>query len=56
MGFEEDSENQITEIIYILVDIDSYYENILYLYIIPRLANYNIILGKPWIKKTRYMH
>jgi hypothetical protein len=52
MGFEEDSENQITEIIYILVDIDSYYENILYLYIIPRLANYNIILGKPWIKKT----
>jgi hypothetical protein len=26
------------------------------LYIIPRLANYNIILGKPWIKKIRRIY
>jgi Retroviral aspartyl protease len=49
--FEKDPENQITKIIYISVDINSYYKEILYLYIVFRLANYNIILRKPWIKK-----
>jgi hypothetical protein len=43
------------EIVYISVDINNYYKEILYLYIIPRLANYNIILGKLWIKNKIYI-
>ena len=50
VGFDSrESISPITEMAYYSLDIGGYQREI-YLYIIPRLGGYNIILGLPWMK------
>lgn len=51
IGFESLSKNFISEVAVISIDIDGYYKEKAYFYIVPKLASYDLILGMPWIIK-----
>lgn len=50
-GFDALSDSQITEVAVISMDIDGHFEEQVFLYIVPKLASYDMILGMPWVKK-----
>jgi hypothetical protein len=50
-SFDISSDDTVTEVIAVSLDIDSYYEAKLFLYVIPRLESYDMILRLPWIIK-----
>ncbi len=52
VGFETVSQEEVREVAVVRLDIDGYIEERAFLYVVPRLASYDMILGKPWIKKN----
>src|SRR5271168_1756144 len=49
MGYNETNEEVVDEVAVIQGDIDGHVEKRMFLYVVPRLASYNIILGLPWM-------
>lgn len=41
----------MTEVAIVSLDIDGHYEARSFLYVVPRLESYDMILGLPWIIK-----
>ena len=52
-GFDDISKDQITEVAECNIDIDGHCEERIFLYVAPRLASYDMILGLPWARKQR---
>jgi hypothetical protein len=50
-GFDAPSDSQITEVAVVSMDVDGHLEEQVFLYVVPRLASYDMILGMPWVKK-----
>ena len=50
-GFDAPSEDTVTEVAVVSLDIDGHHESRSFLYVVPRLESYDIILGLPWIVK-----
>jgi predicted aspartyl protease len=50
-GWNALSEDQISEVAVLSIDIDGHYEERVFLYVAPKLASYDILLGMPWVKK-----
>jgi Reverse transcriptase (RNA-dependent DNA polymerase)/RNase H-like domain found in reverse transcriptase/Integrase zinc binding domain/Chromo (CHRromatin Organisation MOdifier) domain len=50
-GFDAPSYDKVTEVAVVSLDIDSHYEQRSFLYVVPRLHSYDMILGLPWITK-----
>lgn len=50
--FEADSKDQISEVAVAHIDIDGHVEKRIFFYIAPRLADYDLILGMPWVTKN----
>ena len=51
-GFDGDSRTMITEAAFISIDLDGHYEKDIFLYIVPQIASYDMILGMGWIEKN----
>ena len=49
--YKDKSTKIIDEIIHISLDISSHYQHIIYLYMVPTLVAYDIILGLPWLEQ-----
>ena len=47
VGFDVRSEEEVTEVAVLRLDINGYAEEKAFLYVVPRLASYDIILGRP---------
>jgi hypothetical protein len=50
-GFDAPSDSQISEVAVISMDIDGHSEEQVFLYVVPKLASYDMILGMPWVRK-----
>jgi hypothetical protein len=50
-GFDAPSDEEISEVAVISMDIDGHSEEQVFLYVVPRLASYDMILGMPWVIK-----
>jgi hypothetical protein len=50
-GFDALSDDTISEVAVISMDISGHSEEQVFLYVVPRLASYDMILGMPWVKK-----
>jgi predicted aspartyl protease len=51
-GYNETNEEVVSEVAVIQGDIDGHIEERMFLYVVPRLALYNIILGLPWMSSN----
>lgn len=49
-GFDAITKDRVIEVARVSMDIDGHKENA-FLYVVPRMATYDIILGLPWFKK-----
>jgi hypothetical protein len=52
VGFDAVSREGIQEIAIVRLDVDGHVEKRAFLYVVPRLASYDMILGRPWMKKN----
>ncbi|RAL59221.1 hypothetical protein DID88_006676 [Monilinia fructigena] len=50
-GFDAPSSGKVTDVAVVSLDIDGHYEERSFLYIVPKLESYEMILGLPWINK-----
>lgn len=50
-GFDAPSEDSVKEVAVVSLDIDGHHEARSFLYVVPRLESYDMILGLPWIIK-----
>ena len=51
VGFSETVNSRITEVAKVTIDLDGHREDA-FLYMVPSLASYDIILGFPWMRKN----
>lgn len=51
VGFNDSTTSQITEVATLEIDLNGHKENV-FLYIVPNLVSYDMILGLPWMKKN----
>ena len=51
VGFSEIVNSRITEVAKVTIDLDGHREDA-FLYVVPSLASYDIILGFPWMRKN----
>ena len=51
VGFNGSTNSSITEVAKVEMDLDGYKENA-YLYVVPSLVSYDVILGLPWMRKN----
>lgn len=50
-GFDDLTEGEVTEVAVISMDIDGHHEERAFLYVVPKIADSDMILGMPWIVK-----
>jgi hypothetical protein len=51
-GYNETNEEVVNEVAVIQGDIDGHVERRMFLYVVPQLASYDIILGLPWMNSN----
>jgi hypothetical protein len=50
-GFKEVLSSQVTEVAYILININGHREEKVFFYVVPKLASYDLLLGMSWLVK-----
>lgn len=54
-GYDGDTQKEISEVAIVRLDINGHIEERVFLYIVPQIDSYDMILGIPWMQKNKVL-